>query len=457
MPDLFPLPLTATEEFYLVQEMIMVLELIFEGEVNREAFNVGLFQALQRHPLLSALMERRTLRAPRWVYTESVHPRVTWTAGWSATELADGETIDLTAEVGVRFHVQVENGRSRMIVAIHHACCDAFGALQFLSDLFIGYVRHLSPDSSDVPPYRKIDPERLRRRNEFALHVPAGISRWRFARRVVGMVVGLLAHPATVLAVPESDSRTRRSSTFSGTLTRTLDEHVYRGLRRLARQKGVTVNDLYIREMFLVQRDWNRMQAPQAPLGRLAQMIPTNMRNLNHDGIPATNVMSCSYCNRHVDDCDDPEQLLHSVHEEQVFVKESRFPATLVFWLRLIRKVPGLLRWMTVHGSSFATVVLTNVGDPWRVARADWPSTSDGCAIFGNLVLTEVNSAAAMPAQTRAAFTVWQAGERLRIAVRCDGRMYSRDDAQSLLDLFVRRVVNLVELQPESFEGKTAA
>jgi hypothetical protein len=238
---------------------------------------------------------------------------------------------------------------------------------------------------------------------------------------------------------------------------RTLDARVLLGLRRLARRRGVTVNDLLIREMFFVLRDWNRRHAPLATAGRLSQMIPLNMRNLHHDRVPATNVMAAWYCNRDVADLEDPEVLLQSIHDEGVFVRRSGLPALPLIVLGLLRWIPGHLQLLSRSPSNFSTVVLSNMGDPWRVACGDFPTTPAGEPIFGNIVLREAVSSAPLPAGNRAAFTVWHADDRMRIAVRCDRQFFSREDAESLLDMFTRRIAAVVEQRIEERPARPAA
>ncbi|MBI3864833.1 MAG: hypothetical protein HY290_23400 [Planctomycetia bacterium] len=448
MPELFPLTLAPLEEFLLADDQpfyrkTFALDLDFAGEIDRGAFEAGLRVALSRHPLLTARLERRRWGLSRWTQSGTVEPQVIWQDADQAIQVGEDEAINLDVEAGVRFHVQVGAGQSRMLVFVHHACCDGIGAIQFLSDLFTGYAHCADGNGCDVQGLTPLEPERLRQRGRFPIRIPAGVTIGNFFRRAVEIGIRLLFRPATTLAAPVPTGAEVRRSTLAGSLTRTLDARVLLDLRRLARRRRVTVNDLLIRELFFVLRDWNLRHAPHAPVGRLSQMIPLSMRNLNHDRVPATNVMTGWYCSRDASELANPEALLQSIHDEGVFLRASGLPALLPMTLGLLRRIPGLVPWLSRRPSKFSTVVLSNVGDPWRAAWGDFPTTTAGEPIFGNIVLREANSASPLPAGNRAAFTVWHASDRMRVAVRCDRQLFSLADAETLLDLFTGRIAAL--------------
>lgn len=460
---LFPLPLTPIEEYILSEDLpgsrqTFVLELSLDGEVQRASFDSGLETALRRHPLFIALIERRTWRRPRWVCAGSMRPRVHWTGIDRPLEFSDDEGIDITRETGMRLHVQVGDGRSRITVLVHHACSDAYGALEFLLDLVTGYVRHRAPESPELPAFRPLVPERLLRRGNARISIPGGKERWRFLWTAAALTFRLVFQRPASLGVPRRMAGDGvRPLKFPASLTRTLDKRIYRDLRRLARRQRTTVNDLLMRELLIVARDWNRKHAPGSRPARLAIVLPTNLRNLDHDGIPAANVVGCVFCNRRAADCDDPDRLLRSISEENQFVKSSRFGAQFLSWINGMRRVPGLLHWLHAWGGTFATIVLSNVGEPWRAIRASFPTTPEGDPIFGDLVLRDVNAASPPPPRTPAAFTVWQVEDGLRVGIRCNHRVYSLDDAEALMEMFVGRIATLVEPAADERQVRTAA
>jgi hypothetical protein len=500
MHGLFPLPLAAFEEFLLADDRpgyrkTFAVELTLDGEIDKQSLEAGLDEAvrrhpllwalleqrqgcphrrhpllgallerrrwrrLRRHPLLGALLERRRWRRRRWIDAGNVRPQVIWGAIGDPVEIPDDGAIDLETEVGLRIYLHVGQGRTQAVFLFHHACCDGYGALQFLSDLIVGYVRNLSPDAPDLPAFPGIAPDRLHRRDKLAVsYPPRGKRLWQFLWWSVKYWTRTIFRPAARLAAPRfATINPATTLSFPGTLTRKLEPRVFQDLRRLARRNGVTVNDFLTRELLLTVRDWNRTHEPDVPLKRLSVMVPTNLRNYDHDGMPAANVVSLVFFNRHVDECNDPERLLQSLHSEAEIMKSTRFAAGFLDWVRPLCHIPGLLDYLCRGSSHFATVVLSNVGNQPRAIWSNWPSTPQGDPIFGNLVLRDVNSASPIPTQTRAAFTVWQTNDELRIGLRCDRHVYSRYDAQALLDLFVKRVVLLAQPGDSDSRARLAA
>lgn len=463
MAELFPLTLAPWEEFLVTEDLpgcrkTFVLELDLTGEVDPTSFAHGIDQARQRHPLLDALVERRGWRRPRWVSALRSRPQVDWGTLCQPIEYPDAGRIDLTSEPGARFHVRVGQGRSRISILFHHACCDGYGAIQFLSDLFTAYVHRLTPGNDNLPQFRRIVPERLRRRGALSACVPHDTGLSRFLWKTIALGLRLAFRRTDPLAIPgltRFGDRHSERLTFPGNLTRTLEQRVYGDLRRLARRKAVTVNDLLICELLIALRDWNRAHAPSTHLKRLGVVVPTNLRNLDHDGMPAANVMGLAFYNRHSHECDDRDALLQSLHAECEFVKNSRLSSAILTSFDFFRRIPGLLKLAST--GTFGTVLLSNIGDPWRAVSTDFPVDHEGDPILGNLVLKDVNSVSPMAARTRAAFTVWQACDKLRVGLRCQPWIFSQRDAEDLLDLFVGRIVGLAQALPVTTSIRKAA
>src|SRR5262245_62070684 len=111
MSRLRPLFMNGFEEFLLADDRpgyskTFALDLTIQGEIDRESFEVGLAQALARHPLLSALVKHRGWLRPRWIPAPHVRPQVYWGVLGDPLPEHAGDGIDITCELGVRFYVQ---------------------------------------------------------------------------------------------------------------------------------------------------------------------------------------------------------------------------------------------------------------------------------------------------------------------------------------------------------------
>ena len=166
MSSVLPLPLAPFEEYLLLDDrpgyrMTFLVDQSFDGEIDRDAFDRGVTEASRRHPLLNAFVKRRWYGRRDWVSAGGARPAVDWGHIDQPVDFPEDSGIDLTREVGARFHVRVGNGRSRLITTFHHSCCDGMGAIQFLSDLFAAYTRHLAPNAQKHPAYQPVEERHL--------------------------------------------------------------------------------------------------------------------------------------------------------------------------------------------------------------------------------------------------------------------------------------------------------
>jgi hypothetical protein len=441
-----PLVLTPFENYMLADDrpgypMVFAIELVFNGEISRPAFEEGLDRALARHPLFEAVVERPWVGHPRWVPANGLRPQLDWAPSDAPIACEADERIDIEQEVGLRLYARSGPLRSRLVALFHHASCDGFGAIQFLTDLFVGYARALDPRARALPQYPPIDAARLAHRGCLGDLRPEGAARWKHLPAQFDDATHPWFRPASPLAVPAPPGPSARRLDFPGNLTRGLEAVVFRGLRAVARRAEVTVHELIMTELFLVLRDWNRQHQPGAPDRSLSIMIPTNLRGHEHEGIPSANVLGYSFCKRHASHCDDREALLKSIHREYQHFRLRRSPALFPLVMDVARRIPGVLHAGTRIPWCASTAVLSHVGDIGRAIGAHFPVTARKQLILGNLVVTEINSAPPVRPLMRASFTAFQFHECLRLGLRCDPRLYTADQAQTLLDLFVNRVV----------------
>lgn len=460
MPDVFPLPLSPFEEYMLLDDrpgyrMTFLVEQSFDGEIDRAAFDAGVVEASQRHPLLRANVRRRWLRGWQWVASENRQPAVDWASLDEPVNHAEDTGIDLRREVGVRFVVRVGNGRSRLITQFHHACCDGMGAIQFLSDLFAKYTRLACPAAKSPPAYQPAEDTHLLRRADLRVRHDGTLSWLRLLMRTLAYCWKYAVHSPMTLASARWTGR-QTPLPYPGTLTRTLSPSIQRALRQTARRHNVTVNELLVRELMLTIRDWNCRHSSVTRRDHVSILVPTNLRNLEHDRMPSANVMSFVAFQRSVEDMQSPERLLDSIQEESQFYKRWRFGVAFLDGLKVLRWFPGALRLILKSRRSLSSAILSCIGDPSLAITANFPVNAEGNPVFGNLVFDDLNTAPPIRPLSHASFTAWHFSNKLRLGVRCDPAIFSQESAQELLDLFADRVVALTN-ETEHREHANAA
>ena len=122
--------------------------------------------AQARHPLLTALVDDNGPQPQLRIDGGGCQPFVDWAADTAPITHTRGAYIDLRCEVGLRVWVRAGTETTRVLVQIHHACCDGLGCLQFLEDLFLCYAVALGGTNEPVP-LPELDPARLQKRGHF--------------------------------------------------------------------------------------------------------------------------------------------------------------------------------------------------------------------------------------------------------------------------------------------------
>ena len=179
----------------------------------------------------------------------------------------------------------------------HHCAVDGMGAFLFIADLFLAYA-HLSTGAPGPLPWRKLDPERLRDRDGHQLF-NRGVKLVDLLR-LARVTLPLNYRRAAVVSTHESTSATDpRASTGTnpGTgpndLVHHLSECETAELSRVAGALGVMLNDLFVRDYFLMLTAWNEGTAEARRPIRI--LVPTNLRRREDYRMPATNVFSFSF------------------------------------------------------------------------------------------------------------------------------------------------------------------
>lgn len=449
MIDCLPMPVSGFEKYFLTDDrpgyrMTFVVDHTFEGEVDREAFEAGMNAASGRHPMLNAMLERRRWGKLWWVPPQQVRPRLDWAEIDAPIRFPSDPGIDLFQEVGVRFFVRVGRGESRVIAQFHHACTDGVGAIQFLSDLFATYVRHLMPDSANLPELQPVDHSQLLQRGNVGPVWNRYSELWAIIKRTIIDGWANEVHAPVPIAKP-AGGFAGTPIEFPGTSTRTLALGVHEALRKQSRRQGVTLHELLLRELLLSLADWNERQGASRPKDHLSIIVPANLRTLDHGKLSATNMVGYMMFHRAVAAGVNPERLLESIRSDGDFFKQTRFASVFNYSLNIVDHVPGGLKFFVNRNHCCGTAVLSSVGDPSKAISTQYPVDGDGNPIMANLTLTDINSAPPIRPLTRAAFTSWHYSKRQRLGVCCDPSIFSVEQADDLLGLFADRVVAQAE------------
>ena len=438
----FPLHLTSIEKFLWTDDrprypMAFVVQLALSGTMDRGAFDAALEGALKRHPLLVSLIRPAKRKADCWVSSDGLMPPVDWAGDDVPVTCPVSESIDLRHEVGLRIWVRQAPDRVRLITQFHHACCDGIGAYRFLGDLLALYgVRTATEELR--PSLHPVDLTRLRGRANGCMDLARTNQRALLTRRSVAQGLSVIGRGCTPLHPSKLGLRGQRAP-FPGICSHSFDRAEHKQLRDAAGKMGGMVNDLLLRELFYTMQQWNQAQRPLRPGRRFRIMMPVDLRETEDYETPASNIMGYTFITRNARQLRDPERLAHTIREETAVIKHDRLGKRFVDTITGAANIRGLLPLLLSLPRTLATVIHSNVGDPSRRFTATFPRKA-GRTVCGNLTLDEITGVPPIRPKTRATLSTFTYNRMLTISLRCDPHLFSLDDTQELLSIYIKRL-----------------
>ncbi len=438
----FPMPLEAFERYMLADDWSPYpadgfLRLTFRGPLCREMFEGAIEAALARHPLMQAWVDQDARGCPIWIEAGDKRPFITWDPNVRPANCRRGHGIDLRHEIGARFFLTEADDRTELLIQMHHACCDGLALVQITEDLLVEYQRRVN-EPSEAPPSRLLDRTRLLRRGRF------GLGRWGYLKRLpLDLAAGLAAfeyfghRPAHLGPFQSPPHDAAVADDYPALISHTLTLKETERLRTAAKQQGVTMNDLMLRDLFVALHGRLVADDPRNLQRIVRIMVPMNLRILGDEATPAANLVSMTYLDRRPVKFSDSAKLLRSIHREMRLLKWFRAGITLARAIRIAEFLPGGLRGMLPYDRCLATAVLSNLGVAERVI--EFPQTN-GLYRTGGVVLEGIGAAPPLRPMTRASFVTITYAGRLEIMLHFDSHVLNDCEGRDLLNRFVDRL-----------------
>ncbi|MFV2067472.1 MAG: hypothetical protein ACC645_10865 [Pirellulales bacterium] len=441
--NLFPLPLTPFERYMLADDrreypMTFVMQFDFQGSVKRGCWEAAFHDALDRHPLLTSVVQGKRFWKPT-----SDRSLIVWLTVGDEIVPEGGEYMDLCQNAGVRVWMHEGDDQVRLTVQFHHACCDGIGALQFFGDWFAAYHARWGSEDVELVP---LNPQALAQRGNARWKTDAAepVSRWEGIKSLTFETLKFITRRLT----PLRGDATHAENLFPGLLQHTFPVDVTRQLRQRAHQAGATLNDLMLRDLFATLAEWNGKVVHSK---RWLQInMPTNLRGRGDRDLPAANVIGYALMARRAKDCADEEDLLQDICAETAAIRKWNLGQFFLDGLRRVQNIPGALSWFLSPLSCCATTVFSNLGDPTRHFYSNL-SRVDGRLTTGELTLRTFQGNPPLRPLTKAVFLATVYAGELTIIMRADDRALGRDNSHKLLKQFVNRL-----LRSAALAGSTA-
>ncbi len=436
----FPLPLTAFEEYLLLEDcpsfpFSMLTRMHFSGRIRRSALEAAIQVVLPRHPLLTARVGRSGRRGFHWESMQGAQPAIQWEEGPLPSNFPQVPYLDIRKEIGLRLQVITDGRESDLILQFHHVACDALAAAVFFNELLVAYAQSMGAQSEKMQ-LPDLNTEKLLHRGKSGL---TGMKRFQTILRQIPGILALLCilnrkvhpiiphRPISRIDPPQDRHPCTIHHGFG------LEETF--ALRSVARRSGVEVNELIMRDLLNAIGDFRRehlWNADDDDWQRL--MTPVSLRSRSDRDVPATNMVSTILIDRRGRSLRNRDRLLKLIHKDMEMVKRFRLGYTFVLLLKLFRYTPGGLSWIARSEGLLSSVFFANLGRLF--ARSPLPK-SEGRLISGNLTLERIEIVSPLrPKNCVSVAASFYAG-RLGLTLHYDSRVLSEEQAGNLFYRFL--------------------
>ncbi|MFO0999182.1 MAG: wax ester/triacylglycerol synthase family O-acyltransferase [Planctomycetaceae bacterium] len=463
--SMFPLPLSDFEYYMLLDDrpshpMVFVMVVDVRGTLLEPPFRESLQDLIQAHPLLNCRVENLARLGWCWIPVESQQSPLEWesvTADAVSKFVPHVRAIDIHKSHGIEVLVKAADSAARIVIWLHHACCDGIASLQLVGELLARYGQKTAGPDTKPPEFTPVDPRKLLQRENYETGEAAAQRQKRSLTRMLGKVSRLLLRaPVMLAASSDISSQTPRESNHELSLddarngrhsaihSAVIPRTTYRALRAVAAQQDVSVNDLFVREMMLQIRRWNHHGGIRFGHRWIRLAIPLSMRTVVHENMPAANVVSYALVTRREQDCDDPDELLRSIHQQTSDVLYNREGIVCLKLFRILRRIPGAMKAFLSFKTVLSTMVFANVGDVRKRFSGRFP-LKKGRWIAGNVIVEQIHGVAPVRPNTRAAMSIGDYAGELSLSLRTDGFEISPHDADAFLCEFLCRLHDLIQ------------
>ncbi|MCE9556326.1 MAG: hypothetical protein K8T91_23500 [Planctomycetes bacterium] len=448
------LPLVAIEHYMLADDraeypMVFYARLTLDRVPQRAAFERAVTRALARHPLLTATVTAPQGRRRWWTWDHPTQPEILWPG-----DTPSDAPLDLSIQSGLRINIEQLPDGARLTLEFHHACCDGLGALNFMEDILKAYAAQPSSADESQP-----SAEAVRR---LATRGRCGVGPLRFLLRLplellgsLGVLEFLMHRPAAIsgsaeekpsltLRAGEKPSLARRASVEpEGSHWPRRHSHEFtveqsKALRKAAALDGCTLNDMLVRDLFLVVGEWIDQHTPSKRGAHVRVMVPVNLRTDTESDLSAANVVAMINLDRRPRRWHNHHRMIRVLHWEMAAVKWARLGLTFIRAIQVTHYLLGNLQLLLSKDKCQATCVLSNLGDPWRRSSLTGP---DGRVVAGDIMVKQIEMLPPIRPLTSVTIGVISIAGRLTVAFHCDRRVLSDEEANELLSRYVNRLL----------------
>lgn len=434
MADL-SLPLTPFEEYLLEENRPdfpcwIIVKFHFTGKFERSVLQMALDQTLARNPLLRSVVKRQGSRL-FWQEKPDWKLPIEWLLGTLPSAWPKWRNLDLFQEPGFRLLlVEFETG-TEMIFHVHHAIFDGKALRDVLYDL-LNFYSIAKGHSVPIPEFK---PEIFTKRNRLGgtlidrfKALPSQIIGMRLTQRFLKKTITPLAHS------PHVPLQSSLPPEYPALVSRRLPEELFRKVRDEAMKLKVTVNDLFIRDLFFSLGEWWDLESKGAPEDWVRVVLPVDMRKPVDRFLSAANITSIVSIDRRMKSLGKREWLLTRAHEDMNWVKHRGLRFTFWTLLRICRmRTNGIRRYSERKGCQ-GTIIFANHCQ--LITRSPLRNKQRKMEVPG-AILEDMTMVSPIRPGTTAALVIGTYAGNLLADLHYDPRYHTEAQADRLLQIFI--------------------
>ena len=405
-----------------------------EGELDREKLHRAIGTVALRHPNTKSHIVWKGGR-PFWKTTD-VGPQLIWDP--HAEKVDPWRAFDLTTESGLRVIVFPEDSTDvlawKIVLFGHHAVCDGLAACELLGEIWTHYAGNPLPPVVQPPLDRVANLAEKdagsKAEKPIARRLSAVLAETLRFLKFFPAALGRISSPLQAATGQEKSSPSTTSSATTPYRLRVLAADEIRELRAVANAQSVTLNVLILAASMRVFAAWNREATGSRGGIRITMPVSLRQDQTRH---PAENRIGYAFLDRTVDACQKNEELIASLAEASVWIKDSGAAGMFITALEILRKIPGLLWFILRLPICFSSAVVSNLGDAARCMQVRLPDSPKG-QVAGDVVITHVVGIPPVRPRTAVAVGIAQYGDHLLLSCLADEEKIGQGAADRLLE-----------------------
>jgi hypothetical protein len=432
------MPLSPFEHLFLLEDMpsypIQFFgRLRFRGRLQYKALDQALAVALDRHPMLTAIVRADQKGRLHWWPCRDFVPTVHRLDQEPGDAFPPASRIDIHERPGLQVTAVLGSANSDLILQFHHAACDGVGALDFTTDLLTAYANALA--NANRYRFKPLDTDRLRNRAVLP------ISGWRLGRWAIRRLPDLPAvwkmyrrKPAPVIPHRPNLDDTAPPTAFPEICVHRFSRTESAALAAFAQGSENSLNSLLARDLFLTLDQWRKRNNLPADAW-LRLMLPINMRTPGDRRMPAANVVSTVYLDHCASEEADADALLERINRLMDNIKRNHFGLAWLAAMPLLERVPRA--WSKMRRSRrrcMYSALLTNLGP--MLASSPLPR-KDRQLCVGDAILQEVDFVPVTRPLQCLGLSVNNYAGVMSLGMRYDSRVLTAEQAREVLDEYV--------------------